>query len=107
MNGDVIPNHGYVNISDIGYTDDTALLCHTNRPPFIFNSGGNWFAPDGTRVSGYDVPGFYRNRGPNLVRLKQDFHATPAEGIFHCVISDSTGSLQTVYVGLYNNEGGN
>ena len=105
MNGDVIPNHGYVNISDIGSTDDTALLCHTNRPPFV-HSGGDWFAPGGTRVSGYDFSGFYRNRGPMVVRLKQRFH-TPAEGIFHCAIRDSTDSLQTVYVGLYNNEGGN
>ena len=30
LNGDIIPNHGYVLISDIGFTDDTALLCHTN-----------------------------------------------------------------------------
>ena len=95
MNGDVIPNHGYVNISDIGSTDDTALLCHTNRPPSPSgpnNSGGDWFAPDGTRVSGLDFSGFIRNREPKVVRLKQDFHATPAEGIFHCLITDSTGS---------------
>ena len=32
LNGSVIPNHGYVEISGIGTAgDDTALLCHTNR----------------------------------------------------------------------------
>ena len=31
LNGEVIPNHGYVQISDIGYSYSTALLCHTNR----------------------------------------------------------------------------
>ena len=50
--GYVIPNHGYVVISDIGSTDNIALLCHTDRPPFdgSTHSGGEWFAPDGTRV---------------------------------------------------------
>ena len=99
-----------MDINDIGSTDVTALLCHTNRPPPPSgpnNSGGDWFAPDGTRVSGHDFSGFKRNRGPKVVRLKQNFHTTPAEGIFHCVIRDSTDSFQRVYVGLYNNEGGN
>ena len=32
QNDDIVPNHGYVLISDIGSTNNTALLCHTNRP---------------------------------------------------------------------------
>ena len=32
LKDNIIPNHGYVVISDIGTDDDTALLCHTNRP---------------------------------------------------------------------------
>ena len=74
LNGDIIPNHGYVEIDDIGSTDDTALLCHTNRPPptpGYPNSGGNWFAPDRTRVDGTDVPGFIRVRAPMVVRLQR------------------------------------
>ena len=35
LNGDIIRNHGYVVISDIGSTDNTALLCHTNHPATI------------------------------------------------------------------------
>ena len=60
----VIPNRGYVVISDIGSTDDTALICHTNRPATQNNnadSGGDWFGPDETRVDGTAVPGFRRN----------------------------------------------
>ena len=30
LNGDIIPNHGYVVISDIGSTDNITLICHTN-----------------------------------------------------------------------------
>ena len=112
LNGNIIPNHGYVMISDIGSTVNTALLCHTNRRTTIGNShsGGDWFAPDRTRVGGIGtnyVLGFWRNRGPTIVRL---FRSTasdpPAEGMFSCVIEDDTLTKQTVYVGLYNGGGG-
>ena len=44
MNGEVIPNHGYVEISEICFSDTTALLCYTNRPASgAGNSGGDWF----------------------------------------------------------------
>ena len=106
LNGSVIPNHGYVVISDIGTADDdTALLCITNNPPSGGNSGGDWFAPDGTRVpgSGTAVSGFRRRRGPMVVRLyRKTASSTPAEGIYQCRIKDDTDTLQTLHVGLYN-----
>ena len=114
LNGRVIPNHGYVVISDIGTAgDDTALLCHTNRPAdsgTINNphSGGDWFGPDGTRVTfGTSVPGFRRRRDSMVVRLYRDTAiGTPAEGIYYCQIQDATDTLHTVHVGLYNDGGG-
>ena len=101
-------------ISDIGSTGTTALLCITNRPATRgndgrFTSGGDWFAPDGDRVGGIgstDVPGFGRNRGDMVVRLKRDT-GTPEQGIYHCVVEDANNIPQTVYVGLYNSGGGN
>ena len=97
-------------ISDIGSTDDTALICHTNRNATLSNtdmptSGGDWFAPDETRVNSNDVPGFRRNRGPMMVRLLRNTDP-PSEGIYHCLVEDDTFTLQTVYVGLYNIGGG-
>ena len=62
-------------MDDIGSTDDTALLCHTKEPS-RHDSEGDWFVPNGTKVGNYtdsmprDVPGFGRNRGPHVVRLK-------------------------------------
>ena len=109
LNDDIIPNHGYVVISDVGSTDDTALICHTNRPPpdNAANSGGNWFAPDEARVTGTVVPGFGRNRGPMMVRLLRNTATDPpSEGIYHCLVEDVTLTEQTVYVGLYNSGGG-
>ena len=101
LNGDTIPNHGYVVISDIGSTDETALLCHTNRPPHYYHYGGDWHAPNGTRVNLGDVPGFTRNRGPMVVRLKRTT-GTPTQGIYHCTIDDDQSEIQLIYVGLYN-----
>ena len=110
LNDKIIPNHGYILISDIGSTDDTSVICHTNRPAnytYRPNSGGNWFAPDETRVNGYDVPGFWRNRGPMMVRLLRNTATDPpSEGIYHCVIEDDTDTEHTIHVGLYNSGGG-
>ena len=111
MNGDIIPNHGYLVIDDIGSTNDTALLCNTDRPPYgAGDSGGNWFSPDGTAVgrSGKnDVPGFVRNRAPNVVRLLRNTSTDPAaEGIYWCSIWDADGKHELVYFGLYNTGNG-
>ena len=112
LNGEVIPNHGYVEISDIGSSDTTALLCHTNRPPPPWSaiSGGNWFAPDGTRIGGIgstDVPGFVRNRGPMVVRLRRRTSGSaPDDGIYQCLVNDATETIQSVHVGLYITGGG-
>ena len=76
MRQTIIPDYGYVVLNEIGNTDETALLCHTNYPPPPNNvtSGGDWFAPNGKRVGGDNGPGdlgFVRNRGPHVVRLKR------------------------------------
>ena len=113
LNGVVIPDHGYVTINDIGTVgDDTALLCHTNHPADTsggtdgMHSGGAWFRPDGSVVSsGASSVGFRRNRGSMVVRLYR-VTGDPVEGIYRCQIEDATDTLQTVYVGLYNDDGG-
>ena len=112
LNDDIIPNHGYVMISDIGSTEDTALICHTNRPASGVNSGGNWVGPNGMVVGGatigvINVPGFRRNRDPMIVRLYRNTATDPPlQGIFHCEVEDDTDRQQTVYVGVYGSGGG-
>ena len=105
LNGTVIPNSGYVVINDIGSTDDSALLCHTSRPlpPGHSNSGGDWFAPDGSRVDGTAAPGFTRNKGSVVVRLRKTGIGTPVEGIYKCFIADKTTFVCTTMneVSLY------
>ena len=93
-------------MDDIGSTDDTALLCHTNKvlPKVI---GGDWFDPNGNKVGSDsdnkpgDVPEFKRNRAPHVVRLKRSSSdGTPPEGVYKCVVKDTTDTNQTVYVGI-------
>ena len=109
LNGSVIPSHGYVVISDISIGADTALLCHTNRPPpnGERTSGGDWFGPDGS-VVGESFPGIRRSRDPMVVRLYRATSESPRpEGMYHCEIQDDMDTLQTVYVGLYHEGQGN
>ena len=41
------------------------------------------------------------------VRLWRDSDTgTPVVGIYRCEVMDDTDTLQTVYVGLYNDDGG-
>ena len=101
-------------ISDIGSTEDTALICHTNHPATTnivggADSGGNWFDPKGGKVEfvSIDVPGFRSTRAPMMVRLlRNTATGTPSEGIYHCLVEDDTLTEHTVYVGLYNSGGG-
>ena len=104
LNGEIIENNGYVDINSIGNTDKSGLLCHTNRPssPSYRNSGGDWFGPDKARIS--RVLGFETNKGPMVVRLLRNT-GIPVEGIYSCVIPDKTGTMQTIFVGLYNDAG--
>ena len=112
LNDVIIPNHGYMAISDIGSTDDTALICYTNHSPpdNATHSGGDWFSPEQTVVdfSGNSVPGFRRNRAPMIVRLLRNTATDPpSEGIYYCLITTvEETSLPLVYVGLYNSGGG-
>ena len=107
LNGTVIPNHGYVEISGIGYYDYSAFLCHTNQPPppGSYHSGGDWFAPDGTNIPSSDVPGVTRNRGPMVMRLKRT-SGTPPQGIYRCSLEGDSSEVVHVHVGLYNSAQG-
>ena len=112
LNGRIIPNNSYVTISDIGTSNDSALLCHTNRPASGGNSGGNWYSPVGTRVLGvYErngVKGLVRNRAPMMVRLfKKTINASPLEGIYQCVINDFEKVEHTLNVGIYDSQSEN
>ena len=105
LNDVVIPNHGYVLISDIGLTNKTALLCNTNLAPSDDQMyyEGSWFTPDKTKVHEEGAQGFLSNRDASVVRLKKKNSTDDLQqGLYFCEINDtSTDTTFSVYVGLY------
>ena len=112
LNGSVIPNHGYILISDIGFTDETALLCNANLSPSDDQSysEGTWFTPNQTKIPEKDEgnQGFLSNRTDTSVRLKRyNSMDAPQDGIYSCEINNtSTNATLSVYVGLYHGSEG-
>ena len=108
LNGIVIPNNGYVLISEIGFTDETALLCNTNivPPDDQRYSETGWFAPDKTRIPEESNQAFLSSRDATVVRLKRKNNThSLQQGIYICEVN-ATDPTQPLYVGLYHvNEG--
>ena len=115
LNGNSISNNSIVLITDIGEEDD-ALLCTTNRQGCCAdpnNRMGEWFFPSGTALGSNGAGGnIYRDRtgaesasstSDATVRLHHRRSATGPTGLYHCVIPDSSGVDQTLFVGIYTN----
>ena len=98
----MIPNNGYVKISEIGSNYGNALNCHfaNCREDYYCYYETDWFAPNGTRVE--DTEGFYVYRNYMAVMLERSTGAPP-EGIYHCSVDDKSTAI---YVGLYESGNG-
>ena len=96
-------------LEDIGEGDD-ALLCVTDqpaccRPPYYNGAIGNWFFPNGTRVSSSDYNwDFHRIRGQSAIILQR--RRGGVNGIYSCVIPDALNKTQIIYIGVYTAEAG-
>ena len=110
--GNIIPNHGYIYLDEVGTADGNfdAVQCHTDLLTCCGGSQGpdrgDWFFPDGNRLpfSG-DV---YEGRGDRLVVLKYT-GSGGTSGIYHCDIEtvavNNNDGHETVYAGLYTSGG--
>ena len=106
LRGTIYQNNSLVALEDIG-EDDNALLCVTNNTACCARAQspgggilGDWFYPNRSKVANNgDMWDFYRNRGPSVVRLNR--RRGGEEGIYHCVIPDTAGVNQTIYIGVY------
>ena len=95
-------------LEDIG-EGKNALVCITNlttccRPPYTDPIGiqalGNWFFPNGTRVSSSGNQwDFHRTREQMVVPMHR--RRGGEDGIYHCVIPVTTSIDHTVYIGVY------
>ena len=120
--GNNLPNHSYVDLSQVGEDrseSDNTIQCHTDLDTCcrVYQGihRGTWFAPGSDRrlpFSG-DVGDIYESRRPQVVHLQRTNNATGPSGIYRCVIAttnihdDNDQSVgETVYVGLYTSGGG-
>ena len=110
--GKYYQNNSLVTLEDIGEVDN-ALLCITDltaccRRPYTGETQsalGNWFFPNGTRVSSASYQwDFFRTRSQSVVRLHRKRGGL--SGIYHCIIPDSMNVTQTIYIGLYTTNTG-
>ena len=107
--GENLPTHSYVAISELGTTEDTALVCRTDQANCCNGDiiEGGWFNPDGTMVefNANSSQGFYSSvdsKGVHLLRGS----GIPVEGIYTCRATDSSSTTNSVFIGLYNEDGG-
>ena len=114
-------NNSIVSLRDIG-EGRRALLCITSETGCCRKTDNNniniplmreWYFPNGSsvRIKG-DGHSFYRDRGPNIVRLNRRHDVTSLNGIFQCTIPSSiTQSNQimtsTIHIGIYDIGQGN
>ena len=122
--GNNLPNHSYVDITQVGENrDSNTVQCHTDlstccRSQNGIPGRGDWFAPGSdTRLpfGSEDRPhGIYEDRGTQVVHIRRKNNAhNESSGIYRCVIptnavnDDGDGSVgETVYVGLYKGSRG-
>ena len=102
--GENLPTNGLVNISQLGNSTETGLVCSTDQSVDGTPAGG-WFNPDGTMLTTSSSEGFFVSDGSDGVYLSRG-SGIPVEGIYTCSATDSYGNSRTVFVGLYNEQGG-
>ena len=103
LRGTTYQNNSIVTLEDIGEGDD-ALLCVTNLTaccrPYWLLAFGNWFYPNGTRISSSGSNWeFHRTRGYMVVLLHR--RSGGVTGVYHCMIRDAMNVTQTIYIGVY------
>ena len=91
LNGSGIANGSDVLITDIGEAEK-ALLCITDLASCCdVNRTGEWLFPDRTRVPIKKASdGFYRDRGPRVVRLNRKNGTQSPTGLYCCQVLDAT-----------------
>ena len=102
LNGSSIANNSFINVDDIGEGDNALLRC-TNKIDCcgepMANRAGEWYYPNGASVGimGGSTDEFYRNRGPQVVRLHHR-QGTPIErGLFRCEVPDASNTIQPIH----------
>ena len=98
-------NNSYIQINDIGKGQDNALLCFTDLSKCCKSELqgllGEWFYPNRSAVHLIALnTNFYRNRGPNVIRLHWRNYSMTPTGEFCCVVPDAASVNITICVNI-------
>lgn len=110
LNGELYCNNSIVNIGDIGVGGSASLHCLTDRRECCESSNeGNWFLPG--QVSPVtrgetSTADFSSSKASSSILLNRRSSATGPVGLYHCQVPDSGGVVQSMYIGLYGDSGG-
>ena len=109
----MIRNNSVVNVSQLGEPIQCITDINTCCTEQDGLSGRAWYLPNGTKLSRdgvQEVNSFIVNAATEQLDLQLtdlgEASSNPAlSGIYGCLIDTSKGSLESVYVGLYNEPG--
>ena len=104
LRGQTYLNNSIVAINDIG-VGDNALLCVTDNPDCCKHPNGNtsqgeFYYPNNSRVRFNVTDPWYRDRGPQVVRLSRRNAVLSPTGVYKCEILDSTGMNINISINL-------
>ena len=108
--GQTLANHSYVNLNLVG-TGSDSVQCHTDLSTCCSSAQGpyrgDWYFPDGDRLTFSSGDGIFESRVIQRVNLRRKSGVSPT-GIYRCDISTNAvhhstdnSVRDTVYVGLY------
>lgn len=114
LRGHLYGNNSIVNVTDIG-EGSQSLFCVTNNEKCCrkidneIKAQGNWYFPNNgspvdVRINNEN--GFYKNRGPGVVRLHRTNDTSSPTGLFNCTLPDEDDKNQIIYIGIYSLENG-
>lgn len=99
LNGTLMGNESYVNITAIGEGEAEALLCLTDLYQFTNTDServGNWYFPNQSVVA--TTGDIYIKRGLGFVSLNRNNSVTMPTGLFRCEILDANRTKQNIYI---------
>ena len=98
LNCSAYQNNSCVTLEDNG----TALFCRTDSTAFckLNTTLEKWYFPNGSEVcsAGCQCDSDFRGNMVECMHCRRG----GVDGIYHCVIPDSTNVTQTIYIGVYS-----
>ena len=116
--GEILPNHSYLDISQVEDSGPGSLKCHTDLETCCSSDEvslhrGDWFFPNGSQVLLDRSNDIFESHGNQTVELRRRPDSRGPSGIYRCTIPTAASHRnrphyywETVSVGLYSHDEG-